>query len=241
MDKKAKGDFEKFKLIKIFENCGENLLQELYKQSKFKKFRDNETIIGQVKESKFTYFILSGCVFVKYNSHHGKEMFVRAFGSGEIFGEISTFDGRRSNGSFVASGDVTVAAIPKKLFRKICSENAEIAFATLNTLAIRTRWLLRRMIELSTLGAANRVHAELLRIGRNNHVSENCAEIKPSLTHTEIAFRASTQREVVSREINYLKKQNIVRTNRTCLCIDDMARLEEIVDNATGNAGPIPD
>lgn len=132
-----------------------------------------------------------------------------------------------------------VAALPQKIFREICASNSRIAYAVLNTVAARSRALISRFVEHNALGAANRVHAELLRLGRANLVSKNSAEVKPYLTHSEIAFRVTTQREVVAREFNFLKKQNIIRTTRSCLYIDDMKRLEGLVKGMTGQEATV--
>ena len=221
--------------IKIFDGCDDETFLNILKHSRLKRYSDKETILEQNKKIRYIYFILAGNVFIKYHSHLGKEIFLRLHGPGDVIGIISTFDGQPASGSFIASGHVVVAALSQKVFREICANDSHIAYALLNTIATRSRSLISRFVEHNALGAANRVHAELLRMGRANLVSTNSAEVKPYLTHSEIAFRVTTQREVVAREFNYLKRQNIIRTTRSCLYIDDMKRLEEIVKNITGN------
>jgi len=239
MSKNDKKYLDILRNIKIFDGCSDEIISNILAYSRIKKFRDKEIILEQNKRSRYIYFILEGNVFIKYHSHLGKDLFLRLHGPGDVIGIISTFDRQPASGSFIASGHAVVAALSQKDFREICASDSHVAYAVLNIVATRSRSLISRFVEHNALGAANRVHAELLRLGRANLVSNNSAEVKPYLTHSEIAFRVTTQREVVAREFNYLKRQNIIRTTRSCLYIDDLKRLENLVKSITGHEGTI--
>lgn len=61
-----------------------------------------------------------------------------------------------------------------------------------------------RIMDLSTLGANNRVHAELLRLARSDAGDGRRATISPIPSHSEIASRVSTTRETVARALGDL-------------------------------------
>ena len=68
-----------------------------------------------------------------------------------------------------------------------------------------------RIMDLSTLGANNRIHAELLRQAMTNLKPDNSAEIRPIPHHGEIASRVSTTRETVARVLGRLTEQGLIR------------------------------
>ena len=83
----------------------------------------------------------------------------------------------------------------------------------------------------STLTASNRIHAELLRLAKNNQQFDGGAEISPTLTHADLASRTNTTRESVTRELARLKKNNIIRTDPDRLFISDIAALTKLIEN----------
>jgi len=91
------------------------------------------------------------------------------------------------------------------------------------------RLLSERVIELSTLGVQNRIHAELLRIARQAGQPGNRVRIDPAPKHADIASQVSTYREQVTREFSALARQGLLEKDGTALVLTDVARLERIV------------
>ena len=92
------------------------------------------------------------------------------------------------------------------------------------------RSLSDRVVELSTLGIANRIHAELLRLARHSEVTGNTAALIPTPTHAELASRVSTQREAVTKEIGRLVRAGILARGHGLLRVVDVERLETMVE-----------
>ena len=63
--------------------------------------------------------------------------------------------------------------------------------------------------------------------------------IAPAPTHAHLASRIGTHREAVTREMQYLQKQGIVRQQGRAMTIADVARLAEIVRAASGDVGVV--
>jgi len=87
-----------------------------------------------------------------------------------------------------------------------------------------------RIMDLSTLGANNRVYAEILRLAKDDVRDNNTAVIKPIPIHGDIASRVSTTRETVTRVFSELSRRDLVRRERNALRILDMDRLTEMVE-----------
>jgi CRP-like cAMP-binding protein len=103
-------------------------------------------------------------------------------------------------------------------------------------LASLVRGLTERVIDLSTLGVQNRIHAELLRLAREAGVTGNTARIDPAPKHSDVASRVSTYREQVTRELSALVKAGILERGEHALVIRDLARLERLVEDVRGTA-----
>ena len=79
------------------------------------------------------------------------------------------------------------------------AEHPNIALQVMMRLAKIVRTADERIMDLSTLAAHNRVHAELLRQARIHIVDGECARIEPVPVHSDIASRVRTTRETVAR------------------------------------------
>ena len=89
-------------------------------------------------------------------------------------------------------------------------------------------------MDLSTLGANNRVYAEILRLARPNMHGDNKAKIKPIPIHGDIASRVSTTRETVARVFGDLTRQGVLKRKRDAIIVFDIAQLERMVEEFRG-------
>jgi CRP-like cAMP-binding protein len=91
-------------------------------------------------------------------------------------------------------------------------------------------------MDLSTLGANNRVHAELLRLAGSNIQDDNTARISPIPIHGDIASRVSTTRETVARVFSDLTREGTLKRDRDALIILDVEKLNDIVEQVRGES-----
>jgi CRP/FNR family cyclic AMP-dependent transcriptional regulator len=98
------------------------------------------------------------------------------------------------------------------------------------------RLLSERVIELSTLGVQNRIHAELLRLARVSGATGKQARIDPAPKHADIASQVSTYREQVTRELSLLTKQGLLAKDGNALVLLDVPKLERMVEEVRSEA-----
>lgn len=104
----------------------------------------------------------------------------------------------------------------------------------LKGLAYLVRRLSDRVVEFSTLGVNNRIHAEVLRLAREHMLDDNHAEIRPAPKHLEMANRVSTHREAVTRELNNLAQLGLLERSKGVLQVKDVSQLERMVRDVIG-------
>jgi len=210
-------------------------LEKIEKTCRWKRYDKEEQIIDRQSDSRDIFFIVNGRVRVVIYSLSGREVTLDDNETGSFFGELAAIDGYPRSASVMALTETLVASLPPQQFADILSRHPEIAMKVMRRLAWVIRSATERIMDLSTLGANNRVHAELIRLASADlDEDSNFAVISPIPVHSEIASRVSTTRETVARVLNELARQGIVQRQKSSLMIADMDRLRAMVEDVRG-------
>lgn len=201
---------------------------------RWKRFAAEEPVIDQSDMTRDVYFIVRGRVRVVNFALSGKEVALDDIVSGGHFGELAAIDGQPRSSTVVAVEDSDIAKMAPERFLKLMRTYPSVAMEVMKAMARVIRASTERIVDLSTLGANNRVHGELLRQARNAKRDDNIAIIRPIPVHGEMASRASTTRETVARVFSELTKQGIIKRERDALIVTDYAALESLVDEVRG-------
>ena len=199
----------------------------------WKQYAPQEQIIDRQSESRDVFFVVSGKVRVVNYSLSGREVTLDDVDEGGHFGELAALDGQPRSASVMALTETLVASLAPDLFLKTLAEHPNVALRVMTHLASVVRNSTDRIMELSTLAANNRVHADLLRQARSD-VDENRAIITPIPLHGDIASRVSATRETVARVLNDLARQGVVKRTKDTLVIPDVERLRHMVEEVRG-------
>ena len=132
----------------------------------------------------------------------------------------------------VAREDATLAVLESGHLLELSVKHPQVAIALLKRLAQMVRSATDRIMGLSTLGAHNRVYAEVLRLARESGGKGDT--IHPVPTHSEIASRVSTTRETVARVLSELQHSGLVRKESASLVVTDVDRLRHMVEEFKG-------
>ncbi len=206
------------------------------RQCRWQRFDAQEQIFDRLDESRDVYFVADGRVRVVNFSASGREISFIDLGAGTYFGELAALDAQPRSASVVAMAPTLLAAMPSKVFCRVVSEHPALALMVMQNLAKMVRRSTERIMELSTLGANNRVHAEILRLARANPSGGKSAVIAPIPTHSDIASRVSTTRETVARVFSDLARCGILERRPDQLLVRDVARIEQLVEDVQGGA-----
>lgn len=210
------------------------LRAELQKQCRWQRFAPHEQIIDRNDDPDHVYFLVEGKVRVVIYSASGREITFDDLSAGAAFGELSALDRAPRSANVMALTEATVAALPTAIFRSAVTEHPALALAVMVHLVGVVRRANERIMELSTVGANNRVHAELLRLATHGAQPDGSATIRPIPVHSDIASRVSTTRETVARVLSDLAKSGIVVRAADHLHVADLTRLERLVEDVRG-------
>jgi len=211
-------------------------LEALARECAWRNFAAGQRIISRDAKDRDVYVVVSGRARVTTYSAAGRQVTFRDLGAGEFFGDIAAIDGESRSADVVALESALVASMAPAVFWRLLRDQPDVAGRVLRGLAGLVRRLSERVIDLSTLGVQNRIHAELLRRAQLAGVSGNTARIDPAPRHADIASQVSTYREQVTREFSALAKAGVLGKEDGALVVRDVARLERLVEEVRGTA-----
>ena len=200
----------------------------------WKRFNSGEQIIDRQSENRNVYFIAEGKVRIAIISLQGREITLDDLIEGAQFGELAAIDAEPRSASVTALTPCYLAILSHERFLQLCAEEPEVSLRLMRWLTHIVRMATDRIMDLSTLAANNRVHAEILRQARLNMVDDDRAEISPIPVHGDIASRVSTTRETVARVMNDLARDGIVERQKKVLVVHAVERLEDMVEDVRG-------
>jgi CRP/FNR family transcriptional regulator, cyclic AMP receptor protein len=216
--------------IEIFDGLDAATVAQIAQRCTWRTYHPEQQIVGQQDETREVHFILSGRVRVNLYSPDGRDVTFRDLGPSNMFGELAALDEAPRSANVVALLPTTTASLKWDQFSQVLRDHPEVAAATLRRLVRLVRALSDRVYEFSTLAVRNRIHAELLRLGRDGTISGNTARIDPAPTHADIASRIATHREAVTRELGELTRARLVERDGAALVIRDVAKLARLVE-----------
>jgi CRP-like cAMP-binding protein len=134
-----------------------------------KIYKDGEIIIKEGSAGREMYVIQSGKVSVS-KSIGPREILLATLGEGEVFGEMSLFDGQPRSATVKALGEARVLAIDHEMFLRKVRSDPSLALGILRQMGLRIRELDR--IVTSTMGKVDHVQQDILALVRENFRGE---------------------------------------------------------------------
>lgn len=207
----------------------------------WRRYRPGEAIAAAQDQSREVFFLTAGVAKAYMASAAGVVVAFGDLSPGSMFGEIAAIDGQPRHLEVEAVSVCTVARLQHKEFIRLIEERPGFAMAVLTQIASNLRRLAGRIYEYSTLPVRNRVHAELLRLvahsangarGSSPPSKANAIILSPAPKHAAMAARISTHREAVTRELNVLVKDGVLKKAGADLVVCDVERLRQLLDHA---------
>lgn len=222
--------------IELLEGLSAERLDALARQCAWRNYEAGKRIISRNAVDRDVYLLVSGRVRITTYSQGGRQVTFRDIAAGELFGEVAALDDKPRTADVIALEAALIASMSPAAFRGLLAEEPLLGGRLMARLASMVRALSERVIDLSTLGVQNRIHAEILRLAREAGVERNAARIDPGPKHADIASQVSTYREQVTRELSALARAGIVGKDGGALVVRDVKRLEKIVEDVRAGA-----
>jgi CRP-like cAMP-binding protein len=223
--------------IRILARLPEADLIRIERSASWRRYRKGEQILESASPSREVFFVVEGSVDIVNYARSGREVAYGTLPAGRCFGELSAIDGEPRSAAVVAGSDCLIAAIAPGVFQGLLRQHPDFAIEVLSQLARVVRSSDERIMNLATLGAVQRVAQELLGIARQDPIVPSQWSIYPVPTQQDIARRAATTRETVTRVLAQLEARGLIRRKGKALYIKDRAELENAAERL---AAPAP-
>lgn len=223
--------------VDIFRSLDAHARAEIARRCHTFRYAPQTAIVCNQDASSEVYFVISGKVRATLFSHTGREVAFRDLGPGEMFGDLSAIDGRPRCANVITQEESVVLNMGSAAFQDVLRGHPDVAFAVLRGLTELVRHLSDRVVEFSTLGVNNRIHAELLRLAREYPRDGDRVEITHPPTHADMASRISTRREAVTKELGRLADAGLIERRGKSLVVNDMERLRRMIEDVKSAAG----
>ena len=215
--------------VRLLHNLSEEAIAELEKHGRWRRFAGGQQILDRDSTSREVFLVVEGRVEVINFAMSGQEVAFGHVSKGGYFGEMSAIDGKHRSANIVAVEDSLVLVVPPDLFLEILIRNPSAAMQVLRRMSHIIRTVDDRIMDLSTLRAVQRVYVELLRLSEEDEKSGKCL-VRMMPVQRDLARRAGTTRETVSRVLGDLKREHIAERKGRTLYIQDKDRLSEMTE-----------
>lgn len=163
-------------------------------------FRAGKTVLQCDQPGIALYVILSGKVRVHNETPEGREHWIAILSAGDLFGEMSLFDGRGHSANVTTLEPTEVLVLTREALLECMRKAPQIAVNLLATLAGRVRLANEINSEFVSHDAPARMAKQLLRLARRFGVkSPTGVEIDLRLTHSDLAGHIGVTRETAVR------------------------------------------
>jgi CRP-like cAMP-binding protein len=222
--------------VELLQGLAPEKLEAVARQCVWRNYEAGKRIISRKAGDRDVYLLVAGRVRITTYSQGGRQVTFRDIAAGELFGEVAALDEQPRSADVIALEPALLASLTPAAFRRLLAEEPVLGHRVMTRLACLVRSLSERVIDLSTLGVQNRIHAEILRLAREAGVARNRARLDPGPKHADIASQVSTYREQVTRELSALARAGILEKDAAALVVCDVARLEKMVEEVRGAA-----
>ncbi|MFV0389241.1 MAG: Crp/Fnr family transcriptional regulator [Pyrinomonadaceae bacterium] len=218
------------KQTELFRELDEGLIGELAKHSIEKKYERDELLFLIGDEARGLYVVATGAVRAFRTAFDGREQVIHVERAISIVAEVPLFDDGKYPSTVAAEEPTTVLFIAKNTVLDLCLKHPQIALAATRLLAARVRRCAELVEELSLREVGQRLakflHSTALRDG---YESKQGISFELKITHSQLAARIGTVREVVSRSFMRLQEQMLISINGRTVTVPNIEKLSDYV------------
>ncbi|RMD87572.1 MAG: Crp/Fnr family transcriptional regulator [Alphaproteobacteria bacterium] len=186
-----------------------------------KRFAHREVVAHQGDDIAHCWLVIEGAAEILCIGAAGQEALLMMHGPGEMFGAFP--EPTASRADILARGDLFTLRIATSDLVALARTHARLAAGLAAIFARQLDFVLDRMAARTTLTAAGRVYAELLRLAGAE------GRITPPPVLTALALGVQTTRETASRAVAVLERRGIIRRDGEALVIVSRRLLEDLV------------
>jgi CRP-like cAMP-binding protein len=180
---------------KLFSSMGPEALVRVASGASSARLERNDTLFSEGDHAREMFVLASGRIAVAKRSSDGRESLVALMEAGDLFGEMSMFDGERRPTSARALERSEVVRVPFEAVRRELEACPELLWEVASLLADRLREVSAALADAMLLDVTGRTAKRLLEI------AGDADEFALPITQEELAGLVGASRERVNKAI----------------------------------------
>jgi len=195
----------------LFQNLPETALMELAQHAVERKIQQGQILFTANTPADGLYVVLSGSVRAFRENIDGREQTIHVEHAGGTLAEVAVFDGGSYPSSTMAEEDSEVLFLAKEDVRRFLLRHPEAALAALALMAKKLRVVASLAEQLALKDVSQRLAMLLLEEAKQKSEKlQDGISFSLPLSHTQLASRLGSVREVVTRSLQKLVQQGII-------------------------------
>ncbi len=213
--------------VALFQPLAEDDASQVCALFRPRAFRAGEIIFHHEDPGGCLYLIHSGRVRIFLPNPDGREVTLRLFGPGDVFGELSLLDGGTRTASAQAREDTHAYLLFREDFMRLLRNQFDLVQHVIHLLVERLRYTTHYTQQLAFMSIPSRVAAALLQLASMETSAPASGHIK--ITQQDLANYVGTTREWVNRTLNDFVTRGWVTVQRGSVTIVNRDALKQTV------------
>lgn len=223
---------EILKKTELFRDLDSAVLRVLAERAIEKRLERGEILFLAGDEAKGLYVIAAGSVRAFRTGADGREQVIHVERAITTIAEVPVFDDGSYPSTVAAEEPTLVYFLGKTEVFALCLKHPQISLAATRLLAKRLRKCAELVESLSLREVGQRVARLLLEeAGARGVRMENGVRIKQKLTHNQLAARAGSVREVITRVLYRLQIQGLIIVEGKEIIVPNLQMLANYADS----------
>ncbi|MDD4779442.1 MAG: Crp/Fnr family transcriptional regulator [Tissierellia bacterium] len=216
--------------VTLFKCFSENEIEKIFYNNKYinnyiiKNYKKNSIIYMQNEKCDTLDVILDGKITIQKIDSEGNIFPINDFINGDIIGENLLFAIKNNYPMTVlAKSDVKILHINKELILTLCQENKSFLISFLQSLSSKALILSNKMsLSMKTL------RQSVIDFLLYEYYVQGSTKIKLNMTKKDLAEKIGVQRTSLSRELNKMRKDDLIDFDNKYIIIKDIELLNEL-------------
>jgi len=216
----------------LFAGLTEEERESLVEIARLKWLPKQSLLFSEGEAAKGFFVVVSGKVKVFKVSQEGKEQILHIFGRGEPVGEVPVFSGIDYPANACTLKESRILYIPRSRFLDLAERRPQILLNMLATLSKRLRQFTLQIERLSLKEVASRLAGVILEMADESGSAERDVVVLPG-TKGQLANQIGTTPETLSRTLQRLTRQGLIKVDKTRLSLLHRKGLEELASGGS--------
>lgn len=222
----------------MFHNLPEETLADLASHASEHKFGQGQILFTAEAPADGFYIVITGSVRAFRVNLDGREQTIHVEHAGGTLAEVAVFDGGAYPSTAMAEENSEVLFVSRQSIHRFLLRYPEAALSMLSYMAKKLRAVASLAEQLALKDVSQRLATLLLEeAGRNGPDLTDGASFSLPLSHTQLASRLGSVREVVTRGLQKLAHMGIIEMHGHRVVVLDVQALRAQAENHSAFRG----